>query len=55
MFDVPGDLICSSMFANVAIDFLEPFPVMPVSFWDDEKNDKYRNAYFSKYDGIVFW
>lgn len=30
----------------------EPFPSMPVYFWDDESGEKYRKAYFEKYPGI---
>jgi len=36
-----GELVCT-----------EPFPSMPVYFWDDESGEKYRKAYFEKYDGI---
>jgi acetoacetyl-CoA synthetase len=30
----------------------EPFPSMPVYFWDDESGEKYRKAYFGKFEGI---
>jgi len=36
-----GELVCT-----------EPFPSMPVYFWDDEDGAKYRKAYFEKYPGI---
>jgi len=36
-----GELICK-----------EPFPSMPVYFWDDESGEKYRKAYFEIYQGI---
>jgi acetoacetyl-CoA synthetase len=36
-----GELVCT-----------EPFPSMPVYFWDDETGEKYRKAYFDKYVGI---
>lgn len=36
-----GELVCT-----------EPFPSMPVYFWDDEDGVKYRKAYFEKYPGI---
>jgi len=36
-----GELVCS-----------EPFPSMPVYFWDDDSGEKYRKAYFDKYAGI---
>jgi acetoacetyl-CoA synthetase len=37
-----GELVC-----------MAPFPSMPIYFWDDEKDDKYHNAYFNKFKG--FW
>lgn len=36
-----GELVC-----------LEPFPSMPVCFWNDPRDEKYHNAYFSKYHNI---
>jgi acetoacetyl-CoA synthetase len=36
-----GELVCK-----------EPFPSMPVYFWDDTDGVKYRKAYFEKYPGI---
>jgi len=36
-----GELVCT-----------EPFPSMPIYFWDDESGEKYRKAYFDKYSGI---
>lgn len=36
-----GELVC-----------LNPFPSMPVYFWDDPNFEKYHDAYFSKYDNI---
>ena len=30
----------------------EPFPVMPVYFWNDEGNEKYRKAYFDEFEGV---
>ena len=30
----------------------KPFPTMPIKFWNDLKNKKYKNAYFSKYKNI---
>ncbi len=29
-----------------------PFPSMPVKFWDDKENEKYHKAYFSKFKNI---
>ncbi|WP_131736358.1 acetoacetate--CoA ligase [Actinomadura roseirufa] len=30
----------------------EPMPSMPVSFWDDEKDERYRESYFDMYPGV---
>ncbi|MCX6219327.1 acetoacetate--CoA ligase [Spirosoma sp.] len=31
---------------------LEPMPSMPVYFWNDPNNDRYRKSYFEEYPGI---
>lgn len=36
-----GELVCT-----------DPFPSMPIYFWNDENNEKYLNSYFSKFKGI---
>lgn len=36
-----GELVCT-----------EPFPSMPVCFWNDLDGEKYRQAYFSYYPGV---
>lgn len=36
-----GELVCTL-----------PFPSMPVEFWDDEGDVKYKNAYFSRFPGV---
>ncbi|MGC8491816.1 MAG: acetoacetate--CoA ligase [Syntrophobacteraceae bacterium] len=36
-----GELVCTA-----------PFPSMPVYFWDDEKGEKFRAAYFEKFPGV---
>ena len=36
-----GELVCTA-----------PFPSMPVCFWDDPDNAKYRGAYFDVYPGV---
>jgi acetoacetyl-CoA synthetase len=36
-----GELVCTS-----------PFPSMPIYFWNDEKGEKYHDAYFGSYPGI---
>lgn len=33
---------------------VEPFPCMPVYFWDDPKNEKYKSAYFSRFEGVWY-
>ena len=39
--DRMGELVCT-----------QPFPSMPVRFWDDEDGEKYRRAYFDLFPGI---
>ncbi|QDS72063.1 hypothetical protein FKW77_002828 [Venturia effusa] len=39
-----GELICRS-----------PFPSMPIYFFGDDGNKKYREAYFERYDHIKVW
>lgn len=36
-----GELVCT-----------KPFPSMPICFWNDHNHTKYRNAYFSRFDGV---
>tara|TARA_B100000029_G_scaffold126303_1_gene119958 strand:- start:1300 stop:3258 length:1959 start_codon:yes stop_codon:yes gene_type:complete len=36
-----GELVCKT-----------PFPSMPIKFWNDKKNEKYKSAYFEKYNNI---
>ncbi len=36
-----GELVCKT-----------PFPSMPKLFWNDKKNKKYKNAYFSKFKNV---
>tara|TARA_B100001123_G_scaffold449804_1_gene616812 strand:+ start:50 stop:2008 length:1959 start_codon:yes stop_codon:yes gene_type:complete len=36
-----GELVCK-----------KPFPSMPVKFWNDDENKKYKSAYFEKYKNI---
>ena len=38
----PGELVCT-----------RPHPSLPVSFWNDKNDEKYRKAYFGVYPGIV--
>ncbi len=39
--DKPGELVCT-----------KAFPVMPVSFWNDPKGERYRAAYFEQFPGV---
>ena len=36
-----GELVC-----------IQSFPTMPLFFWNDNKNEKYHDAYFSKYNNV---
>ena len=36
-----GELVCT-----------QSFPTMPLYFWNDKKNEKYHDAYFSKYKNV---
>jgi acetoacetyl-CoA synthetase len=36
-----GELVCTA-----------PFPSMPVGFWNDPKDEKYRAAYFERFPGV---
>lgn len=36
-----GELVCIS-----------PFPSMPIYFWNDKNREKYKKAYFSKFQGV---
>ena len=38
---IPGELVCT-----------KPFPSMPVAFWDDPDDAKYRAAYFDYFPGV---
>lgn len=39
--DEKGELVCT-----------EPFPSMPVHFWNDKNDEKYKDAYFNKYPEV---
>ncbi|MHB1126903.1 MAG: acetoacetate--CoA ligase, partial [Bacillota bacterium] len=41
VYDQKGELVCTV-----------PFPSMPVGFWNDPGNKKYKNAYFETYPGV---
>jgi len=38
---IPGELVCT-----------RPFPSMPIAFWDDPDDTKYRAAYFEHFPGV---
>ena len=37
---------------NGELSCLKPFPVMPVKFWNDPDHQKYKSAYFDKFENI---
>ena len=39
--NIKGELVCK-----------KPFPSMPVKFWNDDDNKKYKSAYFEKYKNV---
>lgn len=39
--DQKGELVCT-----------KPFPSMPISFWNDKDNTRYKSAYFEKFPGV---
>ena len=41
VIDQKGELVCSSV-----------FPSMPIYFWDDNNNKKYKNAYFNVFKNV---
>ena len=41
VYNKKGELVCT-----------EPFPAMPVYFWNDKNDEKYLKAYFSRFDGV---
>jgi len=36
-----GELVCT-----------QPFPSMPIGFWNDDTGEKYRDAYFTRFPGV---
>ncbi|MGB5893617.1 MAG: acetoacetate--CoA ligase [Ignavibacteriaceae bacterium] len=41
LIDEKGELVCT-----------EPFPAMPIYFWNDEEGEKYKKAYFSNFKDV---
>ena len=38
---IQGELVCCT-----------PFPCCPIGFWNDDANEKFMDAYFSRFDGV---
>jgi acetoacetyl-CoA synthetase len=41
VFEEKGELVCR-----------QPFPSMPIKFWNDPQNARYFNSYYAKYEGV---
>lgn len=41
IYEHPGELVCQT-----------PFPSMPIYFWNDSNNSRYKKAYFDKYPDV---
>ncbi len=41
LIEQPGELVCTT-----------PFPSMPLYFWNDPHQERYRQSYFEKYPGV---
>ena len=41
LVDQEGELVCKT-----------PFPSMPIMFWNDQNDRKYKEAYFEKFEGV---
>ena len=41
IFDQKGEMVCS-----------QPFPSMPIYFWDDDDGARYRSAYFERFPNV---
>ena len=39
--DKKGELVC-----------VNPFPTMPLKFWNDKKDIKFKNAYFNQFKNV---
>ena len=49
IFDEKGNFIKNKKGELVCVN---PFPSMPLKFWNDKKDEKFKNAYFSKYKNV---
>ena len=50
VFDEKGKSIKGNAKGELVVK--KPFPTMPIKFWNDSKNKKFKEAYFSKYKNI---
>lgn len=50
-FNEQGEPVCNEAGELVCT---QPFPSMPIGFWDDPYNERYRQAYFSRFPN-VWW
>ena len=50
IFDEKGKKLSQNKKGELVIK--KPFPTMPIKFWNDPKNKKFKKAYFSKYKNI---
>ena len=50
IFDENGKKVTKNKKGELVIK--KPFPTMPIKFWNDPKNKKFKNAYFTKYKNI---
>ena len=49
IFDEKGNFIKNKKGELVCVN---PFPSMPLKFWNDKKDEKFKNAYFNKYKNV---
>ena len=50
IFDNKGNKVNKSNRGELVVK--KPFPTMPIKFWNDPNNKKYKKAYFNKYKNI---
>ncbi len=50
IFDNKGNKVNKSNKGELVVK--KPFPTMPIKFWNDPNNKKYKKAYFNKYKNI---
>ncbi len=52
VFDENGESLRDSPGSHGELVCTQPFPSMPVGFWNDPAGERYHNAYFSRFPGI---